>query len=115
MFRRQLLAAAIVATAGAVGMTGMEFPAQAASVPIKSLPAGNVILDEGNGFQQVRHSRKHRQAQRYNQRQRWRYNRARHGQRYRSRRGNYVHYYNGYYYSRPWWTIGIPGIVIQID
>ena len=45
---------------------------------------------------------------------RWAYSPRRHGVRYRTKRANYVYYYNGYYYARPWWTIGVPGVNVCI-
>ena len=36
------------------------------------------------------------------------WDRNRDGDRYRHRRGNYSHYYNGYYYSSPWWSLTVP-------
>jgi hypothetical protein len=44
----------------------------------------------------------------------WVYSSKRHGPRYRAKRGKYVYYYGGYYYSRPWWTIGVPGVNLCI-
>ena len=38
---------------------------------------------------------------------RWVYVPARHGPRYRFRRPGFVYYYGGYWYPRPWWSIGI--------
>jgi hypothetical protein len=38
----------------------------------------------------------------------WKYSRHRHGQRYRARRHGFVHFYGGYWYARPWWTIQVP-------
>ncbi|WP_137392260.1 hypothetical protein [Rhodoligotrophos defluvii] len=37
------------------------------------------------------------------------YSRERFGPRYRYKRPGYTHYYGGYWYRTPWWTIGIPG------
>jgi hypothetical protein len=44
----------------------------------------------------------------------WVYSRKSHGLRYHSKRGPYAYYYGGYYYSRPWWTIGGPGLNLCI-
>ncbi|CAN5257979.1 hypothetical protein BH10PSE7_BH10PSE7_38370 [soil metagenome] len=43
-----------------------------------------------------------------------RYDRHRHGNRYAKRQGRYTYYYGGYYYDRPWWTIGVPGLNLCI-
>jgi len=44
----------------------------------------------------------------------WAYNRRNNGVRYRYRHGPYAYYYGGYYYSRPWWTFGGPGLDLCI-
>jgi hypothetical protein len=44
----------------------------------------------------------------------WVYNRSNNGLRYRHRRGTYAYYYGGYYYARPWWTIGGAGVNLCI-
>jgi len=44
----------------------------------------------------------------------WVYNRRVHGVRYGYKHGPYRYYYGGYYYARPWWTIGVPGINLCI-
>ena len=36
------------------------------------------------------------------------WDRKRHGNRCRTRYGGCRHYYNGYYYSTPWWVISVP-------
>jgi len=38
----------------------------------------------------------------------WVYSSKRHGQRYRNKNGAYAHYYGGYYYQQPWWTLSAP-------
>ncbi len=42
------------------------------------------------------------------------YRRYRGGHRYRTRRAGYVHFYNGYYYATPWWTVTVPLPVIPV-
>ncbi|WP_342643308.1 hypothetical protein [Rhodoligotrophos ferricapiens] len=37
------------------------------------------------------------------------YSRERFGPRFRHKRPGYGHYYGGYWYRTPWWTVGIPG------
>jgi hypothetical protein len=39
-----------------------------------------------------------------------RYERRRHGNRFRNRRGGYTHFYDGFYYSSPWWLYAAPVI-----
>ena len=44
------------------------------------------------------------------------YSRSRYGPRYRYKRPGYGYYYGGYYYQRPWWTVGVPpGLFIVIQ
>jgi hypothetical protein len=38
--------------------------------------------------------------------------RDRHGQRSRSRHGQFRYFHEGYYYATPWWTVGLPGVVV---
>ncbi|MBC8037833.1 MAG: BA14K family protein [Rhizobiales bacterium] len=52
-------------------------------------------------------------AKRRNDESRW--DRKRHGDRFRNRRSNYRHYYDGYYYSSPWWTLTVPLSVYDDD
>ena len=42
----------------------------------------------------------------------WVYVQTRHGHRYRARRAGYGYYYGGYWYARPWWTIGIGPVIV---
>lgn len=122
MFKRQLLAAMIAATAGAVGLTGLEGPAQAAPLPINSqLPD---IITWGDGFQTVATAKERRKDRKEANQKRhrkevakkryWRYSSREHGKRYRYKRPGYVYYYGGYWYPRPFWTFG-PGLIIQIN
>jgi hypothetical protein len=48
-------------------------------------------------------------------RRKWRYERHRHGKRYHRRFGNYRHYHDGWWYSRPFWRIPGFGLGITID
>jgi len=43
---------------------------------------------------------------------RWVYVPARHGVRYRVRRPGFAYYYGGWWYSRPWWSVGVGPVVI---
>jgi hypothetical protein len=40
------------------------------------------------------------------------YVRGKHGARYRYRRAGYGYHYGGYWYARPWWTIGVGPVVV---
>lgn len=57
-----------------------------------------------------RSNRAERRANRANRSERRarRYDRGNHGQRFRGRRNGYTHFYNGYYYSNPWWLYAAP-------
>jgi len=44
-----------------------------------------------------------------------RWDRRRHGDRFRYRRGGYDHFYDGYYYSSPWWEETAPLAVYDDD
>ncbi|MGE0004298.1 MAG: BA14K family protein [Parvibaculaceae bacterium] len=43
----------------------------------------------------------------------WYYDRHRHGHRYKQRHGRYRYHHGGWWYSRPWWTLG-PSITLGI-
>jgi hypothetical protein len=34
------------------------------------------------------------------------------GERSRSRHGQFRYFHEGYYYATPWWTVGVPGVVV---
>jgi hypothetical protein len=40
------------------------------------------------------------------------WDRRKHGERWRHRHGKYRHYHDGYYYAVPWWTVGVPVVVV---
>jgi hypothetical protein len=44
----------------------------------------------------------------------WVYDPKKNGKRYKYKNGAYTYYYGGYYYARPWWTIGVPGVNLCI-
>jgi hypothetical protein len=44
----------------------------------------------------------------------WVYDAGKHGKRYKYKNGPYVYYYGGYYYTRPWWTVAVPGVSVCI-
>jgi len=88
MLRKTLVALTLSAFVGIVGFEAMP-NAEAAVVTKK-------VVVKKNG-----HVTKKRTV--------WVYNARTHGPRYRYRTGAYTYYYGGYYYSRPWWTIGVAG------
>lgn len=112
MFRKVVLA-----TTAALGLGALCFSASGASAAAIS-PGSPLPVLEGTQMSNVQEVATKRQIRR------WRYNQRRHGNRYRARRGHYVHFYNGYYYARPWWTyrndpgfflsIGVPGIAVGV-
>jgi hypothetical protein len=42
----------------------------------------------------------------------WVYVATKHGPRYKAKRAGYGYYYGGYWYSQPWWTIGVGPVVV---
>jgi hypothetical protein len=107
--RKTILAAAVALTAGAVGFTGVA-PSYAGAMnnaaPIEKSGWS------GNGVEQVKHRRGHYKKKYKNKR--WSYNRSRHGKRWRHRHRGYSHYYDGYWYPRPFWR-SEPGIYLHLD
>jgi hypothetical protein len=101
--KRILFAAAIFA--GGIGIT-----AGGASATVVS-PLTSPVVENGN-YMPAATVVKKRIVKRRNGRvvttTTTRYDRARHGQRYRQKSGSYAYYRNGYYYNRPWWTVGAP-------
>jgi hypothetical protein len=110
VFKRNLLAAAIVA-----GILGLASDGASASV-ISPQPAPTIDGDKYVPVATVVKKKKvvtNRKGKRVVTTTTT-YSSAKHGPRYRKKTGRYVHYHNGYYYSRPWWIIA-PGISISID
>ena len=73
-----------------------------------TLPVPGVFTTAESGqwngqVEQIAHKKKY---VKYKHR-RWHYNRYRHGHRYRARRAGYRHFYGGYWYANPWWTIQV--------
>ena len=98
MFKKSLMSLALIG-AGAIGFSAM--PANAATLPMVPQPAiqhGTVI----DNLVEVRHRPGHRELRR-------KWDRRRDGPRSQRRHGNYRHYYGGYYYSTPWWTLPLIG------
>jgi hypothetical protein len=98
MFKQGFLSLALIG-AGVLGMSAI--PASAGALPAAPQPAvlGGQTADL---MVEVKHRRDHRQLRRH-------WNRKRDGNRCRTRFGNCRHYYRGYYYSSPWWTLPLIG------
>ena len=73
--------------------------ASAAAIPLVTQYSA-----DGAGLLQVNHRRSH------NERRFW--DRRRHGDRCRWRRGDCRHYYRGYYYRTPWWSIAAVPLIV---
>ena len=84
MLRKTIAALLVTAFAGSAGL---EYAAAA-------MPAGNVPIPT-ESYTKV-------------QPVVWVYIPSKHGARWHYRHGPYVYFYNGWWYSRPWWTLG-PG------
>ncbi len=86
-------------SAGTLAMAAM--PASALTIP--AMPSTAVQeLPAHDGIMEVRHRNDHRRMHRH-------WDRKRHGDRCRTRHGNCRHYYRGYYYATPWWTLPLIG------
>jgi hypothetical protein len=93
MLRKSMAAVLLAAFAG---MTGLEYAALPAAA---ATPVGNVSLaiKSDTNIQPAA----------------WVYVQRKHGARFRYKRPGYGYYYGGYWYARPWWTIGVapaPGV-----
>lgn len=80
----------VLAISTLVGAAGISFGAHPAAA---AGPAGHVPIPSA--------------LQTYVQPVAWAYVKTKHGARYRVKRPGYGYYYGGYWYARPWWTIGI--------
>jgi hypothetical protein len=101
--KRILFAAAIIA--GGIGVT-----AGGASATLVS-PLTSPVVDNGNyvpAAYVVKKKVVRRNGRIVRTTTTTRYDPARHGQRFRHNSGSYVYYRDGYYYNRPWWTVGAP-------
>jgi BA14K-like protein len=98
MLNQKLLSVAIIG-AGAWALSGM--PANAITLAQMPQPVfqGSAVAEQ---FIEARHRNDHRQMRRS-------WDRERHGDRCRTRYGNCRHYYRGYYYATPWWTLPLIG------
>ena len=97
-----------LAVAAVLGIGALAIPAGTASAAITYLP-NQLSMTESDGLlQQVDHRRGHRFLKRkggvY-------WDRRRHGERYRYRSHRHRHYYDGYYYSTPWWLFTAPLVI----
>ena len=42
----------------------------------------------------------------------WIYVTKRHGHRYKARRAGFNHYYGGYWYAQPWWSLSVGPVIV---
>jgi hypothetical protein len=99
MLKQGLLSLALIG-AGTIGFSATA--ANAVTLPAAPQPAVQIGTDAGN-LVEVKHRRDHnRDLRRY-------WDRKRDGDRCRKRYGNCRHYYRGWYYSSPWWTLPLIG------
>lgn len=104
MLKNAFLAVALIG-AGSLSLTAS--PASAAPFrvlqqTIAQESVSNTLLVE------INHRRDHRNLRRY-------WDARRDGNRCRVRGGNCRHYYRGYYYSSPWWTLPLVGAAIVLS
>ena len=111
MIKKKLMTLALIG-AGAFGLSAM--PVAAFTIPaqpaMEQAAPSSLLTDVANRNDRNRVIRGN--ANRGNVRV---WNRARHGNRCRTRYGNCRHYYNGYYYSSPWWTLPLVGTAIIVS
>jgi len=93
MSKQTMLATTTALALGAVTLVGAGTSSSAASMYAPAISS-------------VQTSAPSTEVEKVMYRQTWRYDRFRNGDRFRYRHGPYVHYYDGYYYSRPWWNYG---------
>lgn len=98
MFKQSFLSLALIG-AGALGFSAVAANAVTLpAVPQTAVQSGTTA----DNLVQVSHRRDHRQL-----RKNW--DRRRDGNRCRSRNGDCRHFYRGYYYSSPWWSLPLIG------
>src|SRR5438128_11670691 len=85
---------AVLIIAGSTGSVGLEIGAQPAAA---ITPAGYIPVAKSSSYVQPAA---------------WVYVPGKHGARYRARRPGFTYFYGGYWYSRPWWTVGIGPVVV---
>jgi hypothetical protein len=109
---RKVILTAIVALSAA-GMTAVDV-AQAFPLPAPAQTQAVATMNDGLQLAAYyRHRKVYRHGRVYHGRavHAWRYT-ARYGPRYRYRRAGYGYYYGGYWYARPWWTVGVGPVVV---
>jgi hypothetical protein len=99
MFRKSLMSLALIG-AGALGLSAI--PASAVA-----LPAVHQNVSDNGSVQLV--AKRDRVVRDLGDRNVRRYDRRYDGPRCLRRYGNCTHYYRGYYYSSPWWTLPLIG------
>ncbi len=92
-----------LALAAMLGIGAFAVPGGSASAA--AIPAVQQGINDGNML--LHHVGKK------NDERRW--DRKRHGDRFSYRRDNYIHFYDGYYYREPWWTVTVPLAVYDDD
>lgn len=103
MFKQSFLSLALIG-AGALGFSAVAANAVTLpAVPQTAVQTGSTA----DNLVQVNHRRDHRQL-----RKNW--DRRRDGDRCGRRNGNCRHFYRGYYYSSPWWTLPLIGGAIVL-
>jgi hypothetical protein len=85
---------AVLIIAGSTGSAGMEIGAQSAAAITL---AGHIPVAKSSSYVQPAA---------------WVYVPSKNGARYRIKRPGYSYYHGGWWYSRPWWTIGVGPVVV---
>jgi hypothetical protein len=100
---------------GTAPVSAVTLPGAAVTAPAE---AGMVEEVQRRGERRVRRGDHRRYSRRDGRRH---YDRHRHGPRYSYRRPGFRHYYDGYYYSSPWWVgpsigfgITVPGVTLGL-
>ncbi len=112
MFKQGLLSLAIIG-AGALGLSSVS--ANAVTVPFVPNPViqGDNLVEvthrPGHSAREARRDRREARRDRREDRRERRWDRRRHGDRCLRRLGGCRHYYRGYYYETPWWTLPLIG------
>ena len=104
MLRKVTIAAVMALTAGAVGITGID---TGQAFPIAA-PQAAPAATTSDGLQLAAYVKRKKVVvrKRGHVTKRFVYTK-RYGPRYRYRHGRYTYFYGGYYYARPWWTLGV--------
>ena len=100
------------------GGTQMAAVSGASAMPLAVAPGAALQVGHPDGnLIQVTEKKKKRHYRDWEE-----YHKYHGGHRYRERRDGYTHFYGGYYYAEPWWTvvvplpvITLPGISIQVN